>query len=170
MSKNQAAKHHPRKATLHDASAISSVLKDVFKETYASVLTKEVLDKHLSKELSAGAIQKDLILASYFVIEDQQAVQAVLKLLRHNDKQIEIAKLYVSKNARALGLGACLVEQAFVWSSEQGAESVFLKVWEENLKAIGFYERQGFAKQGMTEVWVDTVVFKDFLMEKKLND
>ncbi len=157
-----------RVAQMTDAALMSALLKEVFTETYGSALDELTLQMHLDSDLSEEALRGDMVLARYFVTEHQEQILGVLKLSTNATQKAEIAKLYVAKKARALGLGSSLLRAVLLYAEEQRINCLWLKVWEENLLAIAFYERHGFFKTACTEVYVGARVFNDFVMEKTL--
>jgi ribosomal protein S18 acetylase RimI-like enzyme len=55
-----------------------------------------------------------------------------------------IDPLIVSRDARGRGIGTQLLRQSIEWSRRQGYSSIWLDVWEENIRARMMYEREGF--------------------------
>jgi len=157
-----------RVAQMRDVALVSALLKEVFVETYGAALDTKTLEAHLQTDLSVEALSVDMCSARYFVTEHQEQILGVLKLVTNATQKAEIAKLYVAKKARALGLGSGLLASVLLYAEEQRINCLWLKVWEENVSAIAFYERHGFLKVACTEVHVGAVVFNDFVMEKYL--
>lgn len=56
----------------------------------------------------------------------------------------ELVKLYVSKDARGIGLGKQLMEQSMSWAKENGYTQVYLESMPELAKAVSIYEKVGF--------------------------
>lgn len=56
----------------------------------------------------------------------------------------ELVKLYVSIEARGLGLGKQLMEQSMSWAKENGYTHVYLESMPELKKAVSIYEKVGF--------------------------
>ena len=55
----------------------------------------------------------------------------------------------VAREARGLGVGGALLEAAADWAATSGAERLVLGVFPENERAVAFYERHGFAREGL---------------------
>ncbi len=55
----------------------------------------------------------------------------------------------VVREARGLGVGGALLEAAAGWAAESGAERLVLGVFPENRRAVAFYERHGFVREGL---------------------
>lgn len=50
---------------------------------------------------------------------------------------------------RGIGVGGALLETAAAWAAEAGAERLVLGVFPENERAVVFYERHGFTREGL---------------------
>ena len=50
---------------------------------------------------------------------------------------------------RGLGVGAALLEASAAWAAAQGVSKLALGVFPDNRRALGFYERQGFVREGL---------------------
>lgn len=50
---------------------------------------------------------------------------------------------------RGLGLGSQLMEQALLWSKQQGLKRIELSVFANNTKAINLYRKYGFLLEGL---------------------
>jgi GNAT superfamily N-acetyltransferase len=61
-----------------------------------------------------------------------------------------------------------LLEQAFAIAGERGAKRMLLAVYENNEKAVAFYERAGFAAIGNTVFMVGDVPFRDMVYARTL--
>ncbi len=55
----------------------------------------------------------------------------------------------VARDCRGLGLGGALLESALRWAAQGDALKVELSVFAHNAPAIAFYERHGFAREGL---------------------
>jgi putative acetyltransferase len=50
---------------------------------------------------------------------------------------------------RGLGVGGALLETSATWAAANGVGKLALGVFPENRRAIGFYERHGFVREGL---------------------
>ena len=55
----------------------------------------------------------------------------------------------VAAGFRGVGAGGALLEAAAAWASGAGFRRVVLGVFPENTRAIAFYERHGFVREGL---------------------
>lgn len=58
----------------------------------------------------------------------------------------ELVKLYLSADARGMGLGKKLLLQSMEWAKQQGYEQVYLESMPELAKAVAIYENVGFQR------------------------
>ena len=61
-------------------------------------------------------------------------------------KAMEIERIYVLKEYHGKNVGQILFEKAIAIASLQQCEYVWLGVWEENQRAINFYQKNGFVE------------------------
>lgn len=80
----------------------------------------------------------------------------------------EVWTLYVLPEYWGRGFGKALLSNSVSWLSGQGFDNVYLWALETNLRARGFYERNGFAASADTlECEVGGVVVKDIRYVKR---
>lgn len=63
---------------------------------------------------------------------------------------LEIARLFVSPEARGHGIGAALLDRAGAWADEQERGLELEVVADERSRAIALYERAGWRRTGTT--------------------
>lgn len=61
----------------------------------------------------------------------------------------ELRKMYLSPDARGLGLGARLLDVAVAWARAQDGTAMVLDTVEEMTRAIAFYEAHGFVRDDL---------------------
>ena len=54
----------------------------------------------------------------------------------------------VGREWRGLGVGSALLRTALGWAAVNGVEKLALSVFPENTRALAFYERHGFTREG----------------------
>ena len=62
---------------------------------------------------------------------------------------VRVLGMSVARDCRGLGLGGALLEVALHWARGQGVAKVELSVFAHNAAALDFYERHGFAREGL---------------------
>jgi diamine N-acetyltransferase len=61
------------------------------------------------------------------------------------EPSLEIERIYVLETFIGQKIGQQLMNKAFEQAQQHGLDCVWLGVWEKNVKAIKFYERNGFS-------------------------
>jgi ribosomal protein S18 acetylase RimI-like enzyme len=61
---------------------------------------------------------------------------------------IEIARLYAGHQWIGAGVGTLLMQRCLVEAASRGRRTIWLGVWERNVRAIGFYQRWHFTIVG----------------------
>jgi GNAT superfamily N-acetyltransferase len=67
-----------------------------------------------------------------------------LNFSAYKGKRAELENIYVVEGERNKGVGARLVKELFEWCRQNGATHVMVDAYAPNLRAIQFYESQGF--------------------------
>ena len=57
---------------------------------------------------------------------------------------MEIERIYVLKDFQGMKVGKMLFDKAIENARNMGLDLVWLGVWEKNIRAISFYEKNGF--------------------------
>jgi GNAT superfamily N-acetyltransferase len=83
-------------------------------------------------------------------------------------RPIEIVRLYAIKEMIGHGVGAALMTACLEEAHRIGCDVVWLDVWEENPRAIAFYQRWGFIKVGEQSFILGEDVQHDWLMVRDL--
>ena len=61
----------------------------------------------------------------------------------------------VGERWRGLGIGGALLEASATWAAANTVSKMALGVFPENRRAIGFYERHGFVREGLRRAQYD---------------
>lgn len=75
-----------------------------------------------------------------------------LNFSAYKGKRAELENICVAEKVRSKGVGALLVEALFDWAKQNGATHVMVDAYAPNLRAITFYETQGFTPYS-TVLW-----------------
>ncbi|KAK5999720.1 hypothetical protein QM012_005126 [Aureobasidium pullulans] len=168
-----------RKATLEDVIAIADLGAHVYTLTFGHSVPQEDLSDYLDEAYSVSATakeianpDKDMIVATDgkdhiigFVLLTRGTTDPCLEGL---NKTIELQRLYIHPKAHGGGVGKLLENHVEEMARRQGFEHLWLGVWEENIKAIKFYEKLGFTRVGSHAFRTGQVIQTDFIMVKRL--
>lgn len=141
------------KATTADVDQLQKIARQTFYETFAEQNTEENMAQYLAEGFSIEKLTAELNDPNsvfYFAIFEQKAV-GYLKLNfgpsqteLYDRQSLEIERIYVSKEFHGKKVGQLLYHKAVEIAQQKNVSFIWLGVWEENLRAISFYQKNGF--------------------------
>lgn len=166
-----------KKAGPEDLEQLQAIARQTFFETYSAHNTEEDMRKYLEVDFGTSRLNAELqnpdsqfYLASlngkiigYLKLNSGKA-QTELK----DSNALEIERIYVSKDFHGKKIGQLLYEKAFEIAKDSKASYLWLGVWEENPKAIHFYQKNGFEEFGKHVFRLGNDEQTDLLMKKTL--
>ncbi len=179
---------HIRVATIQDAELLTKIGSTAFSAAFASQNTVEDMQIYLSE---AYYPQKQLAelqapQTRFLILEKDQEPIGFVKMVEFSpsderefvldDKELltkkllQIAKIYLLPEFTGSGTGNLLMNESLLIAQDEGFEGVWLCVWEENPRAIRFYEKYGFRKIGKTEFLLGKSPQTDWVMVKLLEE
>ena len=166
-----------RKVNIQDIEKLKEIGKLTFAETFSSENSEENLKEYLENGFSTEKLTAELTdpNAEFFFAQLDRKTIGYLKVnvgqsqTEIKDKNaLEIERIYVLKEFHGKKVGQILYDKAIELAKERNIEYVWLGVWEQNPRAIRFYEKNGF-------VAFDKHIFKlgddeqtDIMMKLKL--
>jgi len=146
-----------RPAEKSDADILADLGAKTFSDAYACTIPADDLNDYLQEAFSRRQMLDDItnpeVLLFLGVIAGK--VCAYIKLQPTPPRRciqganpIELLRLYVLPDAKSRGIGTALLDVAFEAARKKGYKTCWLKVWDGNAGAIGFYDRKGFATVG----------------------
>lgn len=142
---------------LDGAVALADLKAGTFLETFAADNDPAQVEAHLARELIPESVErtlKDERSSTWWLLDDGLPV-GFLKVNRAGaqtepdlDDGLEVEQIYVRASHHGQGLGGLLMERAISTARSEGFASIWLGVWEKNLRAIAFYEHLGFVPFG----------------------
>ena len=171
-----------REAKPNDASAIARLGGQVFSTTFGYSLQADDLEAYLAASYSDSAILEDLtnLNKDTFVVcprTDPDHVLGFAILTRGTIEPcishlagttVELQRLYIDVNSHGRGLGKLLTNQVELIAKRQGFETMWLGVWEENIKAQQVYARLGYQRVGEHDFVMGNCRQTDWIMVKDL--
>ena len=166
-------------ATLQDINILQEIGRTTFLETFAAVNSEQDMKAYLEQSFSIEKLTAELENKDsqiYFVWFADQVIgylkinlrQAQTEKLDHD--ALEIERIYVLKEVHGQKVGQLLFQHAIEIAYQMKATYVWLGVWEENHRALAFYQKNGF-------VTFDKHIFKlgsdeqtDLMMKKILTN
>jgi ribosomal protein S18 acetylase RimI-like enzyme len=165
------------KATLQDLEQLQLISRATFAETYSHNTAADDIQKYVREAFSTEKLTAEIQNACsefYLTILDEKII-GYLKLnfgeaqAEMKDKNsLEIERIYVLAEYQGKKVGQLLYQKAIQVANERIVDFVWLGVWEKNIKAIGFYEKNGFMKFGKKTFIVGSDVQTDIIMKLSL--
>jgi ribosomal protein S18 acetylase RimI-like enzyme len=145
------------KATPKDAQLLAKIGKAAFLVAHGHSAPKKDIDNYVSLNLNVETFLKDLsdVKNKYYLIFSDDKIAGYSKIV-FNTKNENIAdenitllnRLYLLEDFYGLNLGKELFNFNVNLAKENNQKGIWLAVWVENYRAIGFYEKRGFVKVG----------------------
>lgn len=142
-----------RKVTNNDLEALVKIGKETFSETYTSQNKKENMTHYLTSVFSTEQLTTELRdpNSQFYFVELNNVPIGYLKLNTgpaqteiKDSPALEIERIYVLKEYHGKQVGQKLYDKALEIAHMLQVEYVWLGVWEQNPRAIRFYEKNGF--------------------------
>jgi ribosomal protein S18 acetylase RimI-like enzyme len=153
----QKLQNEVREATELDSDSLSLLACSTFIESYDDLSPEEsarYVSEFFNREKILGHIQSS---DTHILVADEGSLVGYILLQRANapgsfpkQYQIECVRLFVKKSAQGRNWGTRLLDEGLCISEREGYDSLWLKVWDRNERAIRFYERKGFRCIGET--------------------
>ena len=166
-----------RKINIDDLETLRNLSIQTFKETFEEVNTEEDMQKYLDENLSIEKLKTELenVNSEFYFAENNGEILGYLKLNfkdaqteKVEENYFEIERIYVLKAFLGQKIGQILFDKAIEIGREKNLEYVWLGVWEENHRAIKFYEKNGFEIFGKHDFVLGEDVQTDLLMKMKI--
>jgi GNAT superfamily N-acetyltransferase len=162
--KNRTCSNHSlRLANQADVPLLAALGAQTFSETFAKDNTPQDLAEYLRKNFSPEILSAELAQPGslFLILEIDGAPAGYARLLDHSSEAcltesdqwnhlhpMELVRIYLLQAWTGHRLGDALMKACLERAQMQGAEVLWLGVWERNERAIAFYNRWGFEKVG----------------------
>lgn len=167
-----------RHATPADNILLAELGTRTFRDTFAVDNTPTDMAAYLAASFSPDKQADELAQpGSLFLIAeiDGQAVgYARMRQGEHppcitGQQPIEIARLYAVKAWIGFGVGKELMTACLTEAEKHDCDTIWLDVWERNLRAIAFYAKWGFITVGTQIFQLGADAQHDLLMQRRLS-
>lgn len=165
-----------KKAIPQDAPLLAELGAKTFYDTFRPHNTEEDMQQYIAKAYTVDGIEANLEKPAvhYYIAYVDGKPGGYIKLIHDETyegltgKSIELEKIYVLQEMLGAHVGKALMEQAIAHAKQNGFDTLFLGVWQENTRAIRFYEKFGFTTFNTRQFILGKEVCDDFLMKKSL--
>jgi len=170
---------HITQITPDQLSVLREISIQTFLDTYGWGNSQENIDAHITATFSEVQLLKELNDPNclfYFISKNQTHVGYLKCNLgpaqtELNDiNSLEIERIYVIKEFHGQKIGVRLLEKAKEVAIDLALTYIWLGVWEQNPKAIRFYQRNGYETFGTHTFTVGGEAQNDLLMKLDVND
>lgn len=160
-----------------DVDALQLIAKKIFAETFKDYNSPENLNQYLEEKFSIERLLQELSnpFSSFYFAQIGNDVIGFLKTntgtaqTELNDlNAFEIERIYVLEAYHGNKVGQLLIDKALEEAQKTTCSYVWLGVWENNHRAVRFYQKNGFEK-------FDTHIFRlgdeeqtDWMMKRDL--
>jgi ribosomal protein S18 acetylase RimI-like enzyme len=141
------------KVKMTDIDLLKSIAQQTFIETFSEVNTAADMAKYIAEKFSNETLlaelsnqgsefyfaQLDKRIIGYLKINSEQA-QTELQ----DEHALEIERIYVLQEFHGKKVAQLLYEKALDIARLKNVRFIWLGVWEENHRAISFYQKNGF--------------------------
>lgn len=166
-----------KRAFENDAVLVSEIASSTFYETFIKYNTEEDLHLYIQKAYSVSLLLEQLKLIDDFlfllVFIDEQCIgfaKVCLKsrhpLLKGNVMELE--KIYFKQGFHGKGYAEILLNICLDIITKENCENLFLGVWQENHRAVKFYQKHGFTIIDTRTFQLGSRVCHDYIMNKIL--
>lgn len=149
------SKLETKEVTINELEQLQQIGRQTFAETFSSGNNQENMRKYLEEKFSIHQLKSELSDEHsdfYFAVLDGM-VAGYLKINLgpsqteiKDEEALEIERIYVLKDFQGKKVGQFLYEKTVEIARRKKVKYVWLGVWEENLKAINFYRKNGFVE------------------------
>ncbi|MCL8537944.1 GNAT family N-acetyltransferase [Chryseobacterium gallinarum] len=143
------------KASPEDWEIIQELGILTFTETFSEDNSEEAMEKYLEESFNTEKIKSELNNSDsiFYIAWEEDDPVGYLKVNSGNaqtelqdNNSLEIERIYVKKSHHGKKVGQLLYDQAVDTAKALQKSYVWLGVWEENLRALQFYRKNGFVE------------------------
>ena len=162
-----------RRATPADLASFCEFSRRTFVATYGAFHAPERMARHVAERLNDERLGEELADPARTVLVLAETVAWVgCAMLRSGDgptelsaaRPVEIERFYVDHAWHGRGLAAPLMSATLDAARAAGHDVAWLAVWEQNPRAVRFYEKAGFRIVGRHHYVFDGTAEDDHLM------
>jgi ribosomal protein S18 acetylase RimI-like enzyme len=149
----QALKIDINKVKLTDIDLLQEIGRTTFIQTFSDTNSEDNMKAYLAAGFSREKLFAELCNdeSEFYFAAVENNIVGYLKINtgqaqkeQQNNQSLEIERIYVLQEFHGQRVGQLLYEKAIAIAQMKKALYVWLGVWEKNLRAISFYEKNGF--------------------------
>lgn len=166
-------------ANASHASLLAKLALDTFCESFEKINNPDDFKAYTSEAFNEAQIAKEIDEPnSLYVLAYADGELAGYARVRNNDevndhfpgkKTIELQRIYALDKFIGKGVGKALMNYSIELGKKQGAEILWLGVWEHNERAQKFYNKLGFERFSSHVFMMGQDAQTDILMKLKIS-
>jgi diamine N-acetyltransferase len=167
-----------RRADIADAASLAQLAERTFRDAFGAENRPSDMDVYCLQAFSAATQAAELADPSIetLLVTDAHGSLIAYAQLRSSPipievtgpSPIELTRFYVERAWHGGGIARRLMEAVVNAARARGAKTLWLGVWERNVRALGFYRKVGFVDVGAHEFRLGADVQTDRLMTRAL--
>lgn len=176
---------HIRNATAADAALLTDLGRRSFTAAFETMNTPENFAAYLAEAFNEQKQAEEVAQpGSIFLIAETQDPQTgqtepvgYARLLAGSTETcitgknpIELVRIYALGTRTGKGIGSALIQAVVQEARGRGHDVIWLGVWQENPRAVAFYERWGFQKVGTHVFQLGNDPQTDWIMQRGVGD
>lgn len=163
---------HPK-----DIDTLVSLAIKTFRDTFDEFNSPENMMRYINKAFARKAVEKEMQQPGtvFFLALDGRKAVGYAKISASttppavDPAALQIDRLYVHQSYLGKRVGYMLMQTCLAHARKKGCPTLWLGVWENNARAIAFYERLGFSRFGQSVFMLGNDAQTDWLMKKELH-
>ena len=171
-----------RTATIADATRLAQLGASTFRETFEGENTPVDMASYLAEAFTPDRQAAEISDSSGVVLLAERPdapgaeklvgyahlVSAPAPPAINSLAPMELKRLYVTRSWQGKGVAQALMDAALGAARDRGAKTLWLGVWERNLRAVAFYNNYGFARVGEHTFVLGSDAQTDWLLVRPL--
>jgi ribosomal protein S18 acetylase RimI-like enzyme len=146
-----------RRAGLADAAPLAALAERTFRATFSRFNTRENMNAHCARTYGEAIQAREIAdpAIETFVCDDGVELAGYAQLRWGTappcvpaSQPAEIQRIYVEQRWQGKGVAQALMSRLLAAATRGGADQLWLGVWENNPRAIAYYQKVGFTKVG----------------------
>lgn len=166
-----------RKPTTEDVMTLRQFASEIYYETFINGNSERVMQDYLDEAFAVERLTQELNNpdSTFLFLYADGVLAGYLKVNRapsqtdlNDPVSLELERIYAAKEFQGKGIGQALMDKAIAIAEEEGFAAVWLGVWEKNMRARAFYEKNGFSAFGTHVFVMGDEAQTDLVMKKDL--
>jgi diamine N-acetyltransferase len=167
-----------RRAGAADAAALAEFAERTFRVTFAADNNAADMALYCLQAFSTATQEAEIAdpAVETLLMEDGVGHLVAYAQLRQSPtpaevtgpSPIELVRFYVDRERHGRGLAQRLMAEIVAAARRRGAKTIWLGVWEKNVRAVAFYRKEGFVDVGVHDFVLGTDRQTDRVMARLL--